>query len=75
MLITGGARAGEIERIALEDLTAAERFKRFRNNRFPLNIDKTQEYGLTRNAGSCQHHSGQTFGFPHRQEAELSASH
>lgn len=39
MLITGGARAGEIEGVALEDLTAAERF---RNNRFPLNIDKTQ---------------------------------
>lgn len=42
MLITGGARAGEIEGVALEDLTAAERFKQFRNNRFPLNIDKTQ---------------------------------
>lgn len=42
MLITGGARAVEIEGVALEDLTAAERFKLFRNNRFPLNIDKTQ---------------------------------
>lgn len=42
MLITGGARAGEIEGVALEDLIAAERFKRFRKNRFPLNIDKTQ---------------------------------
>lgn len=42
MLITRGARAGEIEGVALEDLTAAKRFKRFRNNRFPLNIDKTQ---------------------------------
>lgn len=41
MLITG-TRAGEIEGVSLEDLTAAERFKQFRNNRFLLNIDKTQ---------------------------------
>lgn len=42
MLITGGARAGKIEGVALEDLSAAEQFKRFWNNRFPINIGKTQ---------------------------------
>lgn len=42
MLITGGARAGEIKGVALEDLSVAEQFKRFRNNRFLINIGKTQ---------------------------------
>lgn len=42
MLITGGARTGEIEGVALEDLSAVEQCKRFRNNRFPKNKGKTQ---------------------------------